>query len=67
MIRQEYNTGADWVGIAFAVYNGFAALFAFALPVFARWTNRKVTHAVALLCGSLGLISVYFIPGPGWL
>lgn len=67
VIRQEFNTGADWVGIAFAVYNGFAALIAFALPVFARWTNRKVTHAVALLCGSLGLISVYFLPGPGWI
>lgn len=66
-VRQEYNTGADWVGIAFAVYNGFAALIAFALPVFAKWTNRKVTHAVALICGSLGLISVYFLPGPNWI
>jgi len=25
----EYNQGADWVGIMFAVYNGFAALVAF--------------------------------------
>jgi len=66
-IRQEYNTGADWVGIAFAVYNGFAAMVAFALPVFAKWTNRKVTHAVALLCGAVGLISVYFLPGPNWI
>ena len=66
-IRQEYNTGADWVGIAFAVYNGFAALVAFALPVFAKWTSRKVTHAVALLCGALGLVSVYFLPGPNWI
>ena len=67
VIRQEYNTGADWVGIAFAVYNGFAALIAFALPVFAKWTNRKTTHAVALLCGALGLVSVYFLPGPNWI
>jgi len=67
VIRQEYNTGADWVGIAFAVYNGFAALIAFALPVFARWTNRKITHAVALLCGAVGLCSVYFLPGPNWI
>ena len=29
---QAYNEGADWVGILFATYNGFAALFAFALP-----------------------------------
>jgi maltose/moltooligosaccharide transporter len=67
VIRQEYNTGADWVGIAFAVYNGFAALIAFALPVFAKWTNRRLTHAVALLCGALGLISIYFLPGPNWI
>ena len=67
VIRKEYNTGADWVGIAFAVYNGFAALVAFALPVFAKMTNRKVTHAVSLLLGALGLISVYFLPGPDWI
>lgn len=67
VIRQEYNTGADWVGIAFAVYNGFAALVAFALPVFAKWTNRKFTHAAALICGALGLASVYFLPGPNWI
>lgn len=67
VLQKEYNTGADWVGIAFAVYNGFAALVAFALPVFARWTSRKVTHAVALLIGALGLASVYFLPGPNWM
>ena len=24
-IQKEYNTGADWVGVLMAVYNGFAA------------------------------------------
>jgi MFS family permease len=67
VIRKEYNTGADWVGIAFAVYNGFAAMVAFALPVVAKWTNRKITHASALVCGALGLASVYFLPGPNWI
>jgi maltose/moltooligosaccharide transporter len=67
VVQKEYNTGADWVGIAFAVYNGFAAIVAFALPVFARWTSRKVTHALALLIGALGLASVYFLPGPNWM
>jgi len=67
VIRQEYNTGADWVGIAFAVYNGFAALVAFTLPVLARATNRKVTHAIALVLGALGLMSVYVLPGPDWI
>ena len=39
-----YNQGANWVGILFAVYNGFAALVAFLLPVIARKTSRRVTH-----------------------
>jgi len=67
VIRQEYNTGADWVGIAFAVYNGFAALVAFGLPVLAKATNRKITHAIALVLGALGLMSVYILPGPDWI
>jgi MFS family permease len=63
-IQKEYNTGADWVGISFAVYNGFAALVAFLLPVIARYTNRRFTHAISLIAGGLGLISIYFIGDP---
>ncbi len=63
-VEREYNTGADWVGVAFAIYNGFAALVAFMLPVVARWTNRKTTHALALVAGAIGLASIYFISNP---
>lgn len=63
-IQKEYNKGADWVGVAFAVYNGFAALVAFLLPVVARRTNRRITHLISLLLGALGLISLYFINNP---
>lgn len=63
-IRLQYNTGADWVGIAFAVYNGFAAIVAFLLPVIAGYTNRKTTHAISLTIGAVGLISIYFITHP---
>lgn len=62
-----YNTGADWVGVLFAVYNGFAAVVAFLLPVVARATSRKFTHMVSLILGGLGLISVYFISDPNML
>ncbi len=62
-----YNDGADWVGILFAAYNGFAALLAFALPVIAQKTNRKITHLTALVFGGLGLISIYFFTGPLYL
>ncbi|MFW5707582.1 MAG: MFS transporter [Bacteroidota bacterium] len=63
-VEQEYNKGADWVGVAFAAYNGFAALLAFLLPVLAGWTNRRITHMIALLAGALGFVSIYFITNP---
>ena len=62
-----YNDGADWVGVMFAVYNGFAALVAFLLPVMARLSNRKITHAVSLIIGGVGLASIYFIRDPNLL
>ncbi|MFW6347700.1 MAG: MFS transporter, partial [Cyclonatronaceae bacterium] len=63
-IEQQYNEGADWVGVAFGIYNGFAAIVAFMLPWLARLSNRKITHAVSLAAGALGLISIYFISAP---
>lgn len=62
-----YNEGANWVGILFAVYNGFAAIVAFLLPVVAKATNRRVTHMISLVAGGLGLISIYFIKDPNLL
>ena len=58
---QAYNDGADWVSILFAVYNGFAAIVAWLLTPMSKLTNRKTTHAIALLLGGLGLFSIYFI------
>lgn len=62
-----YNEGADWVGILFAVYNGFAAVIAFALAPMAKATSRKIVHAIALIAGGLSLISIYFMPSPNLL
>ena len=59
-----YNEGANWVGVCFAAYNGFAALFAFLLPWLAKKTNRKITHAISLVVGGLSLISIFFIADP---
>lgn len=64
-IQKEYNTGADWVGVGFAVYNGFAAVFAFLLIFLAKVTNRKITHMIALGVGGISLISLYFIQNTG--
>ncbi|MDR6195083.1 MFS transporter [Siphonobacter sp. SORGH_AS_0500] len=59
-----YNEGADFVGIAMAMYNGVAALFALFLPYMASKLGRKVTHLLCLSAGGLGLISIYFIEDP---
>lgn len=62
-----YNRGADWVGVLFAAYNGFAALAAFAIPVMARKMGRILTHAINLLLGAAGFISFLVIRDPQWL
>ncbi|MDF3014773.1 MAG: transporter [Cellvibrio sp.] len=62
-----YNKGADWVGVLFAAYNGFAALAALAIPLLVRKTNRKITHMINLCLGASGLISFLFIRDPHWL
>ncbi len=64
---RTYNEGADWVGVLFAAYNGFAALAAIAIPLLVRKTNRKITHMINLCLGALGLISFLFIQDPHWL
>lgn len=59
-----YNEGANWVGVCFATYNGIAALVAFLIPALARRTSRRAAHAVCLVCGALGLLSVFLISDP---
>jgi len=62
-----YNEGADWVGVLFAAYNGFAALVAFLLPLIAQRTSRKIVHMISLIIGGLGLTSFYIITDPNIL
>jgi maltose/moltooligosaccharide transporter len=59
-----YNEGANWVGVAFGAYNGVAAIVAFTIPVVAKRTGRRMAHAVCLVCGALGLLSVLVISDP---
>jgi len=59
-----FNEGANWVGVAFAVYNGVAAVVAFGIPVLAKRTSRKIAHAICLVCGALGLLSIFIISDP---
>jgi maltose/moltooligosaccharide transporter len=64
---KAYNDGADWVGVLFAVYNGVAALAALLIPTMVRLTNRRISHAICLALGALGLLSFLLIRQPGLL
>ncbi len=59
-----YNNGADWVGILFAAYNGFAALAALCIPVIVKRIGLKLAHAINLILGALGLVSFIVIKDP---
>lgn len=63
----EYQNAGEWVGILFGVYNLVSALYAFALPYIAKKLGRKKTHAISLVIGGLGLLSIYIMPDPNWL
>jgi maltose/moltooligosaccharide transporter len=56
-----YNEGANWVGVGFGMYNGVAAAVAFAIPALARRTSRRAAHAICLVCGALGLLSILLL------
>ncbi len=62
-----YQNAGDWVGILFGVYNAVSAVYAFFLPAIAKKFGRKMTYAIGLVCGGLGLISIYFVPNENWL
>ena len=63
----QYNEAGNKVGTAFGVYNFVAMIYALFLPVIARYIGRKMTHAVSLIAGGIGLISIYFIKDPAML
>lgn len=57
----RFVDGQAWGGNAFAVYSITCFAVAFLLPPLARATSRKTVHAISLLCGAAGLLSVYVI------
>jgi len=62
-----YNEGANWVGVLFAAYNGFAALAAVVIPFMVRRFGLRASHAINVWLGGIGLISMQFIHDPQWL
>ena len=64
---EVYNRAANWVGVLFAAYNGFAALAAAVIPLMARRLGLQVSHLVNLWAGGAALLSFPFIHDPHWL
>ena len=57
----KFNQAGDLQNHLFGLYNLFAIPFAFFLSPIAKILGKKQTHALALLSGGLGLISMFFI------
>ena len=53
-----YGSGVEWGGVCFAMYSAVCFAFSFVLPRLANAFGRKLTHAMCLLCGAAGLLSV---------
>lgn len=62
-----YNDGANWVGVLFAAYNGFAALAAIVIPWMVRRLGLRISHLINATLGGLGLLSFLLIRDPQWL
>ena len=62
-----FQKAGNWIGIIFGVYNGVSAIYAMFLPRIAAKLGNKKTHAISLLAGGIGLISIYFINDPLYL
>jgi maltose/moltooligosaccharide transporter len=62
-----YNRGANWVGVLFGAYNGFAALAAAIIPALVRRLGLRLTHLVNVWLGGAALLSFLVISDPHWL
>ncbi|MDE2304426.1 MAG: MFS transporter [Gammaproteobacteria bacterium] len=62
-----YNAGANWVGVLFGAYNGFAAVAAVLIPAMVRRLGLRASHLVNLALGGAGLLSFIVLRNPQWL
>ncbi len=59
-----FNEGANWVGVLFAAYNGFAAIWAIAIPQLVQRFGLRKSHLINSVLGGIGLLSIAFINDP---
>ncbi|MEX2961617.1 MFS transporter [Microbulbifer sp. TYP-18] len=62
-IAAAKGAAGDWVGIIFAAYSLFAAVFSIALTRIATALGRRATYSLSLLLGGLGYISFLLFRG----
>jgi maltose/moltooligosaccharide transporter len=58
---RAFQDAGNWVGIMFGVYSAVSAIYAIFLPQIAQKIVNKATHAISLMAGGIGLLSIYFI------
>lgn len=61
-----YNAAGDWVGVLFAVYSVFSALFALVIVAFSNKVGNKGVYAFSLVMGGLGFVGMTLIDNQ-WL
>lgn len=59
-----YGEAGDWVGVLFAVYSVFSALFALAIVALSSKIGNKAVYAFALLMGGLGYLGINMTTDP---
>ncbi len=59
-IAAAKGAAGDWVGITFAAYSLFAAIFSLFIARIANRFGRKITYSLSLLAGGIGYISFMF-------
>jgi maltose/moltooligosaccharide transporter len=64
---KAFNDGAEWVGVLFGAYNGFAALAAAVIPLMVRRLGLRWSHLVNVWLGAAALLSFLVIRNPNWL
>lgn len=56
-----YAEGIEWAGVCIAVYNAVCFVVSLGLPHVARRLSRPVTHALCLIIGGVGLMSLQLV------
>ena len=63
-LSDKFNEAGNWVGILFAAYSLFAAVFSIFMTRIAKRIGRKTTYSLSLALGGIGFLSMYVFNTP---